>query len=113
MLDSLEGTRLFFELEHGEGSIAVSGKFVHPFWEEQSARILKKKSVLNRTFAELGIAAKADTDIGVDSIEEGHFTISLGKKIFDVSSGDYEAVREYMIRFMKTIAIIQNTESYE
>jgi len=114
LLDPLEDTNVVYHLERGdEHHLTVWGRFTHAFSEEQSARILRKKSVLNRTFADIEIQAVADTDIGVEYIEEGKFNIQLMKRTFDVSQDDYSAVKDYMIHFLETIIVIQNTESIE
>lgn len=68
--------------------------------------------MLNKTFEDISLCAQSDTDIGVESIEEGTFTIKLERKEFDTSDS-FDDVRNYMLRFMETIIIIQNTESYE
>jgi hypothetical protein len=111
LLDSPENAILRFNLKHQEGTTTVSGCFTHTFVEEQAAWILKKKSVLNKTFKDIDLKATSDTDIGVESIEEGTFTIKLDDKTFD-TSGNYNAVRNYILGFMNAIIIIQNTESY-
>lgn len=112
LLDPPENAVLHYELERQEGEIAVSGYFTYTFTEEQAARILKKKSVLNKTFEDISLCAQSDTDIGVESIEEGTFTIKLERRSFDTSDS-FDGVRDYMLRFMEAITIIQNTESYE
>lgn len=112
LLDPPENAVLHYEFERQEGKTTVSGYFTYTFTEEQAARILKKKSVLNKTFEDISLCAQSDTDIGVESIEEGTFTIKLERKVFDASDS-FDDVRNYMLRFMETIIIIQNTESYE
>lgn len=112
LLDPPENAVLHYELDRQEGETVVSGYFAYTFTEEQAARILKKKSVLNKTFEDISLCAQSDTDIGVESIEEGTFTIKLERKSFD-TSGSFAGVRNYMLRFMEVITIIQNTESYE
>lgn len=113
LLDPLAESKIIFELQYTDGAVTVNGKFIYSFDEDLSARILRKRSVLNKTFADIELDAVADTEIGVEYIEEGLFTIRLRKKSFDISDGNYDSVRDYMIRFMETIIIIQNTESYE
>lgn len=114
LLDPLEESGIVYKIDRvEENRITVSGEFVHSFSDFQAARILRKKSVLNQTFKEIELEAKADTNIGVDSIEEGDFSIRLKKKDFMISNDDYNAVREYMIRFLETVIVIQNTESIE
>ena len=114
LLDPLEESSIVYKIERlDEGAITVSGKFVHSFSDIQAARILRKKSVLNQTFKDIELEAKADTNIGVDSIEEGDFSIRLKKKDFVISDDNYEAVRDYMLRFLETVIVIQNTESIE
>ena len=114
LLDPLEESSIVYQIEHtDDGTISVSGEFVHSFSDLQAARILRKKSVLNQTFKDIELEAKADTNIGVDSIEEGDFSIRLKKKNFVISDDDYNTVREYMIRFLETVIVIQNTESIE
>lgn len=112
LLDPPENAVLHYELERQEGETSVSGYFTYTFTEEQAARILKKKSVLNKIFEDISLCAQSDTDIGVESIEEGTFTIKLERKSFDTSDS-FEGARDYMLRFMEVITIIQNTESYE
>lgn len=112
LLDPPENAVLHYELERQEEKTAVSGRFTYTFTEEQAARILKKKSVLNKTFEDISLCALSDTDIGVESIEEGTFTILLEKRTFDISN-NFDGIRNYMLRFMETIILIQNTESYE
>ena len=112
LLDPPENVVLHYELERREEKTAVSGYFTYTFIEEQAVAILKKKSVLNKTFEDISLCAQSDTDIGVESIEEGTFTIKLERKEFDTSDS-FDDVRNYMLRFMETIIIIQNTESYE
>ena len=114
LLDPLEETELVFRLKReGNKTLAVSGRFAHSFYDEQAARILRKKSVLNRTFEDIAMDAVADTDMGIEYIERGNFIVTLNGKLFDVSNGDYSMVREYMVRFLETIMLIQNTESCE
>ena len=112
LLDPPKNSVLRFDLEREGGKTAVSGCFTHTFTEEQAAKILKKKSVLNKTFKYIEMEAITDTDIGVESIEEGTFTVKLASKEFDTSE-NCDDVRKYMLRFMDAIIIIQNTESYE
>lgn len=112
LLDPPENAVLHYELDRQEGETAVSGYFTYTFTEEQAASILKKKSVLNKTFEDISLCAQSDTDIGVESIEEGTFTIKLERKSFDTSDS-FDGARDYMLRFMEVITIIQNTESYE
>ena len=114
LLDPLEETELVFRLKRDDKkTLAVSGRFAHSFYDEQAARILRKKSVLNRTFKDIAMDAVADTDMGIEYIERGNFIVTLNGKLFDVSNGDYSMVREYMVRFLETIMLIQNTESCE
>ena len=112
LLDPPENALLHYEIERQEERATVSGNFTYTFTEEQATRVLKKKSVLNKTFEDISLSAQSDTDIGVESIEEGTFTIKLERKAFDTSDG-FDDVRSYMLRFMEAITIIQNTESYE
>lgn len=112
LLDSPENAVLYFDLKREEGTTTVSGYFTYTFLEDQAARTLKKKSVLNKTFKDIEMQAIADTDIGVESIEEGTFTVKLDSKEFNTSE-NYDEVRNYMLKFMDAIIIIQNTESYE
>lgn len=114
LLDPLEETELVFKLKRSDNkTLTVSGRFTHSFYDEQAARILRKKSVLNRTFKDIALDAVADTDMGIEYIERGTFIISLRSKTFDISSGDYNQARKYMIRFLETIMVVQNTESCE
>ena len=114
LLDPLEETELVFRLKGNDNkTLTVRGRFTHSFSEEQSARILRKKSVLNRTFKDIALDAIADTDIGIGFIERGIFIVTLRGKTFDVSNGDYSQVRDYMVRFLEIIMLIQNTESCE
>lgn len=114
LLDPLEETELVFRLKGNDNkTLTVRGWFTHSFSEEQSARILRKKSVLNRTFKDIALDAVADTDIGIGFIERGIFIVTLRGKTFDVSNGDYSQVRDYMVRFLEIIMLIQNTESCE
>lgn len=114
LLDPLEESNIVYRIERSdENTISISGEYVHSFSDFQAARILRKKSVLNQTFKDIELEAKADTNIGVDSIEEGDFSIRLKKKDFVISDDDYNAVKEYMIRFLETVIVIQNTESIE
>lgn len=112
LLDSPENAVLYFDLKREEGTTTVGGYFTYTFLEDQAARTLKKKSVLNKTFKDIEMPAIADTDIGVESIEEGTFTVKLDTKEFNTSE-NYDEVRNYMLKFMDAIIIIQNTESYE
>lgn len=114
LLDPLEESELVFRLKgNDDKTLTVRGRFTHSFSEEQSARILRKKSVLNRTFKDVALDAIADTDIGIGFIERGMFIVTLRGKTFDVSNGDYGQVRDYMVRFLEIIILIQNTESCE
>ena len=114
LLDPLEETEIVFRLKRNDNkTLAVSGRFTHSFYDEQSARILRKKSVLNRTFKDIAMDAIADTDMGIEYIERGNFIITLRGKTFDFSNGDYSQVRDYMVRFLEIIMVIQNTESCE
>lgn len=112
LLDPLENALLHVELERHDGATSVKGSFTHTFTEEQAARILKKKNILNKTFEDISLGAETDANIGVESIEEGEFTITLASKTFDTKD-DYAEVRNYILRFMDAIILIQNTESYE
>ena len=112
LLDPPENAVLHYEIKRQEESATVSGNFTYTFTEEQATRVLKKKSVLNKIFEDVSLSAQSDTDIGVESIEEGTFTIKLERKAFATSDG-FDDVRNYMLRFMEAITIIQNTESYE
>lgn len=112
LLDPPENALLHIELERHDGATSVKGNFVHTFTEEQAARILKKKSVLNKTFNDISLEAETDANIGVESIEEGEFIITLASKTFNTKN-DYAEVRKYILRFMDAIILIQNTESYE
>lgn len=112
LLDPPENALLHVELERHDGATSVKGNFTHTFTEEQAARILKKKSVLNKTFEDISLGAETDANIGVESIEEGEFIITLASKTFDTKD-DYTEVRNYILRFMDAIILIQNTESYE
>lgn len=112
LLDPPENALLHIELERHDGATSVKANFAHTFTEEQAARILKKKSVLNKTFEDISLGAKTDANIGVESIEEGEFIITLASKTFDTKDG-YAEVRNYIHRFMDVIILIQNTESYE
>lgn len=112
LLDPLEKSEIIYELKHNENTVTVEGIFTHSFNEDRAAYILRKKSVLNKTFKDIQICANADTDIGVDSIEEGQFFIRLKTKEFDISKG-YDSLQKYMVDFIKTIILIQNTESSE
>lgn len=112
LLDPIENAVLHYEVERHEENTIVSGYFKYTFTEEQATRMLKKKSVLNKTFEDISLCAQSDADIGVESIEEGIFTIRLASRAFDTSDS-FDEVREYMFRFMEVITIIQNTESYE
>lgn len=112
LLDPPENALLHIELERHNGATSVKGNFTHTFTEEQAARILKKKSVLNKTFDDISLDAQSDANIGVESIEEGGFIITLATKTFDTKD-NFDNVREYIIRFMDAIILIQNTESYE
>lgn len=112
LLDPPENALLHIELERHDGATSVKANFAHTFTEEQAARILKKKSVLNKTFVDISLGAKTDANIGVESIEEGEFIITLASKTFDTKDG-YAEVRNYIHRFMDVIILIQNTESYE
>lgn len=112
LLDPPEDSVLHYEVERQEDTTIVSGCFKYTFIEEQAKKILKKKSILNKTFSEISLCAQSDADIGVESIEEGTFTIKLERKEFDTSDS-FDDVRNYMLRFMETIIIIQNIESYE
>jgi len=114
LLDPLEETELVFKLKRNDkNKLTVTGRFTHSFYDEQAARILRKKSVLNRTFKDIALDAVADTDMGIEYIERGSFIVTLRGKTFDVSNDDYSQVRGYMIRFLETIIVIQNTESCE
>ena len=114
LLDPLEETELVFRLKGNDNkTLTVRGRFTHSFSEEQAARILRKKSILNRTFKDIALDAVADTDIGIGFIERGIFIVTLRGKTFDVSNGDYGQVRDYMVRFLEIIILIQNTESCE
>jgi hypothetical protein len=114
LLDSLEETELVFRLKGNDNkTLTVRGRFTHSFSEEQAARILRKKSVLNRTFKDIALDAVADTDIGIGFIERGIFIVTLKGKTFNVSDGDYSKGRDYMVRFLECIILIQNTESCE
>lgn len=112
LLDSLENSEIIYEFKYNENTVTVEGIFTHSFNEDRAAYILRKKSVLNKTFKDIKICAIADTDIGVDSIEEGTFIIRLKTKEFDISEG-YNSLQKYMVDFIKTIILIQNTESCE
>lgn len=112
LLDSPENAVLYFDLKREEGTTTVSGYFTYTFLEDRAARTLKKKSILNKTFKDIEMQAIADTNIGVESIEEGTFTVKLDSKEFDTSE-NYDEVRNYMLKFMDAIIKIQNTESYE
>lgn len=112
LLDSPENAVLYFDLKREEGTTTVGGYFTYTFLEDQAARTLKKKSVLNKTFKDIEMQAIADTDIGVESIEEGTFTVKLDSKEFNTSE-NYDEVRNYMLKFMDAIIIIQNAESYD
>lgn len=112
LIDPPENALLAINLERHDGVTSVKGNFTHTFTEEQAARILKKKSVLNKTFGDISLAAESDANIGVESIEEGEFIITLATKTFDTKD-DYAKVRNYILRFMYAIILIQNTESYE
>lgn len=111
LFDPPENAMLHFDLKRQDGKTTVSGYFMHTFIEDQSTYILKKKSVLNRIFKDIGMDAASDTDFGIESIEEGSFSINLSSKTFDTSD-NYDQVCNYMIGFMKTVIIIQDTESY-
>lgn len=112
LLDPPENALLHIELERHDEATSVKGNFTHTFTEEQAARILKKKSVLNKTFEDISLGAETDANIGVESIEEGEITITLASKTFDTKDG-YAEVCNYILRFMDAIILIQNTESYE
>lgn len=112
LLDPPENAMLHIELERHDEATSVKGNFTHTFTEEQAARILKKKSVLNKTFEDISLGAETDANIGIESIEEGEFTITLTSKTFGTKDG-YAEVRNYILKFMDAIILIQNTESYE
>lgn len=112
LLDSPENAVLYFDLKREDETAIVSGYFTYTFLEDQSARTLKKEKRLKQNIKDIEMQAIADTDIGVESIEEGTFTVKLDSKEFDTSE-NYDEVRNYMLRFMDAIIIIQNTESYE
>lgn len=112
LLDSPEGALLHIDLERQEEKITVSGYFKHTFTEEQAARILKKRSILNKTFQDISLDALVDASIGVESIEEGELTISLATRTFS-SKDPYEIIRTHILRFMELIIVIHNVESYE
>lgn len=112
LLDSPEDGELCYTLKYKNDIVTICGMFLHKFYEEQSARILRKKSILNQTFKDLHYNASTDTNIGVESNEEGKFFIVLKQDEFDLTEGDKNAC-EYMLRFMESIILIQNTESVE
>lgn len=112
LVDSPINALLHFEFERHDDTITVNGKFTYDFFEEQAGWILKKKTVLNKTFSDISLDAEADANIGVDSIEEGEFIVTLKTKTFDTRE-NYDEVRQYIFRFMDAIILIQNIESCE
>lgn len=111
LIDPPQNALLHFDLQRTDNSVTISGYFSHLFSEFQAARILRKKSLLNQTFKDIDLKAQADTHMGIESVEEGEFIINLSSRVFDIELG-WEQARNYMLRFMDAIVLIQNTECY-
>lgn len=103
---------LCIELERQDEAVSVKGSFKYSFAKEQVLKILNKKSTLNITFQNISLDAESDVTIGVESIENGEFTITLASRTFSTKD-KYTYVRNYILEFVNAIILIQNTESYK
>lgn len=111
-LDCYDDSTLAFYMKPIEdGKMAVSGSFRHSFCFEESAKILRKQSVLRNVFQKTELPYEIIGELGVESFEHGKIIMTLPQKCFEI--GEVSEMFEYCFRFIRTVAIIHAVESYE
>lgn len=111
-LDCYDDSTLAFNMKPIEdGKMAVSGIFRHSFCFEESAKILRKQSVLRNVFQNIELPYEIIGELGVESFEHGKIIMTLPQKCFEI--GAASEMFEYCYRFIRTVAIIHAVESYE
>ena len=110
LYDDYEESNVIFRMERQEDKVLLSAKYFHGFSAGVSASMLRKKSVLNDTFSDIGSDCFASVDLNHKSLEEGIFSIWLPKRSFNAV--DTEHLVEEMFSFMKVLILLGNAKSY-
>lgn len=109
LIDDYEDSQLTFELEYGE-MITLAAVYFYDFMAQDSNTMLKRKSMLNQTFCDIGLRAKVNIELDIDYMEEGSFAIHLLKCEFE--NTDIQGIVDKMYEFMKVIILINNSKIY-
>lgn len=111
-LDCYDDSTLAIYLKPTEnGKMVVSGIFRHSFCFEESAKILRKQSVLKNIFQKIDLPYEIIGELGVESFEHGQLIMTLPQRCFDID--DTSEIHEYSLQFIRVVAIIHAVESYE
>lgn len=109
LIDDYEDSQLTFELKYGE-TITLAAVYFYDFMAQDSNTILRRKSMLDQTFCDIGLRAKVNIELDIDYMEEGIFAIHLLKCEFE--NTDIQGLVDKMYEFMKVIILLNNSKLY-
>ena len=109
LIDDYEDSQLTFEVEYGE-TITLAAVYFYDFMAQDSNTLLRRKSMLDQTFCDIGLRAKVNIELDIDYMEEGIFAIHLLKCEFE--NTDIQGLVDKMYEFMKVIILLNNSKLY-
>ena len=109
LIDDYEDSQLTFELKYGE-TITLAAVYFYDFTAQESNTMLRRKSMLDQTFCDIGLRAKVNIELDIDYMEEGIFAIHLLKCGFE--NTDIQGLVDKMYEFMKVIILLNNSKLY-
>lgn len=96
-----------FFLDYKESETTVCGIYRHGFAVEEAEMMLRKQTILKKTFSRLELPYTIRAELGNG---DGSIVIELAKKTF--AEEEDAAIEDYCARFVTAMALLQTAELY-
>lgn len=96
-----------FFLDYKESETTVCGIYRHGFTVEEAEVVLRKQTILKKSFSQLKLPYTTQAELGTG---DGSIVIELAQNTF--AEGEDVAIEDYFARFVTTMALLQTAELY-
>lgn len=96
-----------FFLDYKESETTVCGIYRHGFTVAEAERMLRKQTILKKTFARLELPYTIQAELGTG---DGSIVIELAQKAF--TEEEDAGIEDYCARFVMAMALLQTAELY-